>query len=122
MKRTQLFVALLLCILMGLPARPATADTWTSVRTRNLFLISNANPGELRQVAAWLDRFHDAFSRLTGKRMFDSSIPTVCIVFRSDRDFEPFKPLYQGKPAEVAGYFQPGNDVNYIAISLELGS
>jgi hypothetical protein len=122
MKRLQLFVIALLIILLTLPAGAASGESWTSVRTRNLFLISNANPGELRQVSAWLELFHDAFSRLTGKRMFDSSIPTVGVVFRSDKDFTPFKPLFQGKPAEVAGYFQPGNDVNYIAISLELGS
>jgi tetratricopeptide (TPR) repeat protein len=45
----------------------------------------------------------------------------VGIVFRSRQEFDQFKPLYQGKPAELAGYFQPGDDVNYIAIPLEPG-
>ena len=31
----------------------------------------------------------------------------------------PFKPLYQGRPANLAGFFQPGEDVNYIAMSLD---
>ncbi len=121
MKRAHLFLSTLLCILLVAPGWPAAAESWTSIRTRNLFLISNAAAAELRQVAAWLELFHDTFSRLTSKPVFDSSIPTVGIIFRSDKDFEPFKPLYQGKPAELAGYFQQGNDVNYIAISLEPG-
>jgi FimV-like protein len=36
-------------------------------------------------------------------------------------EFDQFKPIYQGKPAEMGGYFQPGDDVNYIAIPLEPG-
>src|SRR5262245_32369232 len=30
-------------------------------------------------------------------------------------------PAYQGKVSEVAGYFQPGPDVNYITLTAELG-
>ncbi len=121
MKRTQLFLSTLLCLLLVAPALPASSEAWTSIRTRNLFLISNTGPGELRQVAAWLELFHEAFSRLTSKTIFNSSTPTIGIIFRSDKDFAPFKPLYQGRPAELAGYFQQGDDVNYIAISLEPG-
>ena len=44
------------------------------------------------------------------------------ILFRDDASFTPFKPLYQGRPANVAGYFQPGEDVNYITISLDSGN
>lgn len=30
----------------------------------------------------------------------------------------PFKPLYQGKPLNISGYFQPGREVNYITLTL----
>src|SRR6266576_3447549 len=122
MKSSKLILSILLCLSFLPPVKSSPLDAWTSVRTRNLFLISNAGADELRQVAAWLELFQDAFSKLLSKRVFESSVPTVGIVFRNDRDFQPFKPLYQGKPAELAGYFQPGDDVNYIAISLERGS
>src|SRR5206468_1406889 len=45
------------------------------------------------------------------------SIPTVVVVFKDDMAFRPFKPLYNGKPANVAGYFEAGNDVNFIALT-----
>jgi tetratricopeptide (TPR) repeat protein len=75
----------------------------------------------MRQVAVWLELFHDAFARLLSKPVVNFSVPTTVVVFRDDASFRPFKPLYQGRPADVAGYFQPGPDVNYIALSLERG-
>jgi tetratricopeptide (TPR) repeat protein len=51
--------------------------------------------------------------------VIDSSTPTTVIVFRDDASFTPFKPLYQGRPTAVSGYFLPGDDVNYIALSLD---
>jgi FimV-like protein len=121
MKRTHLILSTLLCFVLVIPARTVPLDNWTSVRTRNLFLISDAGAAELRQVASWLELFHTAVAGLLSRRAFNSSAPTIGIIFRSDREFEAFKPLYQGKPVEVSGYFQPGDDVNYIAFSLEPG-
>ena len=98
-----------------------TRDSWRSVRTNNLFVIGNADPEKLRQVAAWLEFFHSAFARLVSRNVIDQSVPTTVVLFRDEASFTPFKPLYQGQPANVAGFFQPGEDVNYIAISLDPG-
>lgn len=98
---------------------PQTRDNWRSVRTNHLFVIGNADADKLRQVAAWLEFFHGAFARLVSRNVFDSSVPTTVMVFRDDASFTPFKPLYQGRPVNLAGFFQPGDDVNYIALSLD---
>lgn len=116
-------IALLLAIVIAVPSYPATQtrDNWRSVRTNNLFVIGNADPEKLRQVAVWLEFFHSAFAQLVSRDVIDSSVPTTVILFRDEASFTPFKPLYQGRPANVAGFFQPGDDVNYIAISLDTG-
>ena len=117
----KIFITLVLLAVLTLPT-PATAqtrDSWRSVRTNNLLVIGNAEPEKLRQVAVWLEFFHSAFGRLVSRNVLDSSVPTTVVVFRDDASFTPFKPLYQGRPANVAGYFQPGDDVNYIAMSLD---
>ena len=101
------------------PAAVQTRDQWRSVRTNHLFVIGNADAEKLRQVAAWLEFFHSSFARLVSRNVLDSSVPTTVILFRDEASFTPFKPLYQGRPANVAGFFQPGEDVNYIAISLD---
>src|ERR1700752_4466175 len=112
------FIALFLLVVLTLPTTAAaqSQDNWRSVRTNNLFVIGNAEPEKLRQVAAWLEFFHSAFGRLVWRNVLDSSVPTTVVVFRDDASFTPFKPRYQGRPAKVAGYFQPGDDVNYIVI------
>ena len=131
MRKSSLYIpiSLSLLVILSFPvggrilssARVQTREPWRSIRTNNLFVIGNADSDSLQQVAAWLEFFHSAFARLTSRSSFDSSLPTTVVVFRDDASFTPFKPLYQGKPANVSGYFQPGDDANYIAISLEGG-
>ena len=122
------FIALFLAALCALQtsvikAKPApqTRDSWRSVRTNNLLVIGNADPEKLRQVAAWLEFFHSSFARLVSRNVLNSSVPTTVIIFRDDASFTPFKPLYQGRPANLSGFFQPGDDMNYIVMSLESG-
>ena len=117
----KFFITLVLLLFLALPAPAAaqTRDSWRSVRTNNLFVIGNADPEKLRQVAVWLQFFHTAFGRLVSRNVLDPSVPTTVIVFRDDASFNPFKPLYQGRTASLAGFFQPGDDVNYIAMSLD---
>ena len=122
----KIFFSLVLTLLCAFPGRavhanPQTRDAWRSVRTNNLFVIGNVDAEKLRQVATWLEFFHGAFGRLVSRSVIDSSVPTTVILFRDEASFQPFKPLYQGRTANVAGYFVPGDDVNYIAISLDPG-
>ena len=112
---------LVLLISVPVPATTQTRDSWRSVRTNNLFVIGNADADKLRQVAVWLEFFHSAFGRLVSRNVIDASVPTTVVVFRDEASFMPFKPLYQGRPANLAGFFQPGDDVNYIAMSLDPG-
>lgn len=121
MKRLNLITALALSLLLTLSpvAAPAAKDTWTSVRTKNFFLVGNASERDIRQVATRLEQFRNVFARLLSKANFNSPVPTTVVVFKSDSSYKPFKPLYQGKPANVSGYFQPGQDVNYITLATD---
>jgi tetratricopeptide (TPR) repeat protein len=118
---TFLLILLLIFPARSLPTSPQARGAWRSVRTNNLFVVGNADGETLKQVAVWLEFFHAAFGRLVSRSVFDSSSPTTVIVFRDEASFIPFKPLYQGRPQNVAGYFQSGEDVNYIAIALDEG-
>ena len=96
-----------------------TRDRWRSVRTNHLFVIGNADADSLRRVAIWLEFFHAAFGRIISRNVIDASTPTTVIVFSDDASFTPFKPGYQGRPTSISGFFLPGDDVNYIALSLD---
>jgi tetratricopeptide (TPR) repeat protein len=114
MKRSFL---LFLLLLSALPA--AAADKWTRVQSRNFTLVGNATENEIREVAQGLEVFRTAFSRFF-KLKEGSSIATTVVVFRSDQAFKPFKPVYKGKPANIDGYFQPGEDMNFIVLAADM--
>jgi tetratricopeptide (TPR) repeat protein len=119
MKRFTSPAAAALC-LAALFAQTASAkDAWTSVRSKNFLLVGNAPEKEIRLVATRLEQFRYVFSQLFPRANMASITPTTVVVFKSDSSYTPFKPLYNGKPQAVAGYFQPGTDVNYITLTPE---
>jgi tetratricopeptide (TPR) repeat protein len=97
---------------------PALAkETWTSVRSKNFTLVGNANERDIRAVANRLEQFRAVFGALFPDVPLNSTVPTVVIVFKNDSAFKPYKV----RPGE-AGYFQPGEDKNYIALTSERAS
>jgi tetratricopeptide (TPR) repeat protein len=106
-----------LCLLLAVSqnATMAAKDTWVSVRTKNFMLIGNAGEKDIRKVALKLEQFREVFTRLFPKIRFNTPVPTTVIVFKSDESYAPFKP-----GPNIAGFFQPGLDVNYITLSTEV--
>jgi tetratricopeptide (TPR) repeat protein len=119
MKRLISHAAFALCLVTLFAQAAAAKDTWTSVRSKNFFLVGNASEKEIRLVATRLEQFRYVFSQLFPKANMTTPVPTTVVVFKSDSSYVPFKPLYNGKPSNVSGYFQPGEDVNYITLTSE---
>ena len=100
-----------------LAATPAfSADKWISVRFKDFLLVGNAAEGDIRRIGRSLEEFRSAFGTIFPKMDQTAPIPVTVLVFKNDESFAPYKPLYQGKPANVVAFFQPGEDVNYIAV------
>ena len=118
MKGIRLKAALLAaCVVLALQAVPVQAkDKWINLTTKNFNIISNADEGQTRKLALKLEQFHYVFTKLFN--LPPRPIPTTVMVFKSDGSFKPYKPLYNGKPSNVAGYFQPGHDENLIAVDI----
>src|SRR5262245_1620021 len=108
MKRT---LAILALFVFAMPA--AAADKWTTVRSKHFLLVGSASENEIRDVAENLELFRAAYSRFFTLQEKAASVGTTVVVFKTDDAFRPFKPVYQGKPANIAGFFQGGQDVNY---------
>ena len=99
----------------------AAGPRMTRIVSPHFLLVGDASVRDIRQVALRLEQFRETLSRVLGRASIGSSRPTVVFVFDSERSFRPFKPVYQGKPREVAGYFQGGPDANYIALTIDGG-
>ena len=104
-----------------LPAAASAKDEWIQVRSKNFFLIGNATEKDIRKTATKLEQFRETFRLLFKGAALSSPIPTNVVVFKSDSAFKPFKPKRaDGKTDNfIAGFFQPGEDVNYITLSTE---
>jgi DNA-binding Lrp family transcriptional regulator len=95
-------------------------NNWVKVTSKNFQLVGNAHEKDIRKVAVKLEQFRLVFTKVYDKMRVDSLIPTTVIVFKDENSFKDFKPVENGKRKDwVSGFFQPGQDVNYIAISLE---
>jgi len=112
--------ATLILFLLLFTAVPTTAkDTWVRVRTPNFNLIGNAKEKEIREVATKLEQFRATFRSLFPNARFNQTIETNVIVFKSVKSYKPFLPKRADGKADkgIAGYFQSGEDVNYITLS-----
>ena len=117
MKRLAPIIAtfVLLLTILAADREVFAKDTWISVRSRNFQLIGNAGEKDIRQVANRLEQFREVFTRLFPKAKFTSPVPTTVVVFKSDKSYSPFR-----SSSNIAGYFQPGPDVNYITLTTEV--
>lgn len=117
MKRYISLLAISLCLLVVVSQHTTVyaKDTWVSVRTKNFFMLGNANEKDIRKVGLKLEQFREVFTRLFPKLKFNTPVPTTVVVFKNDSSFSPFKPR-----ESTAGYFQAGPDVNYIALTTEV--
>jgi tetratricopeptide (TPR) repeat protein len=89
-------------------------DNWVSVRSKHLLVIGNGAEKDIRMMAARLEQFRAVVTQLFARPGTDSAVPTTVIVFKDDASYRPFKTSENN-----AGYFQPGQDVNYITLSAE---
>lgn len=114
-------LSIVLLILTGVLPRAAesSGDVWLKVTTKNFTLVGNASEKEIRKVGAKLEQFRAAVSRVFDFRQKRFSPPVTVFVFKDHSSYEPYKPLYQGKPAVVSGYLHSSRDVAYITLTAD---
>jgi hypothetical protein len=96
-----------------LAAAPCAAE-WHRLDSPNFTLVGDVGARELHDLAVKFEGFRETLGRAISARATTSAVPTIIIVFPTDKAFSPFKPTYQGKPRAVAGFFAAGANVNYI--------
>jgi tetratricopeptide (TPR) repeat protein len=113
-----------LLVLAWLTWSPVVAhaqEDWRGMQAENFYLVGDASEGAMRRVAERLEEFRSAFLAVRPpSEQMTGEIDTTVVVFDSDRDFEPYKPLTpDGSTANVGGVFlDSGYDV-YIALTGE---
>ncbi len=93
------------------------AGSWMRVDTAHFTLYSDSSVSRTKEIALDLERFRAVLLLLKPSQTENAPVPTTLFVFKSDGAMDPYKPRYQGKPRNGAGFFQPGSDGNYIALT-----
>jgi tetratricopeptide (TPR) repeat protein len=107
-------LAVLASFVLMLAAAPCAAE-WRRLDSPNFIVVGDVSARELRDLAVKFEGFRETLGRALGARATAAAVPTVIIVFPTDKAFTPFKPTYRGKPrADVGGFFVPGANINYI--------
>jgi hypothetical protein len=112
MKRTRWLILAVLTLAVHLDAAPK----WSRLDTPNFIVIGTGSVSSLRELGKQFEGFREALTRLLSSAVTSTPVPTVVIAFPDDKSFEPFRPVYNGKPVELAGLFMPRSAVNYILL------
>lgn len=100
-------------------AAPAAAADWVRVDTPNFVVFGDSGAKRVTQVAAEFERFREALSRVLSASTASTPVPTTIVVFDTLRSFAPYRPLYNGKPVQLNGYFASSGSHSVIALSLQ---
>jgi hypothetical protein len=103
-------------LLLLATAAPSAAE-WRRLDSPNFIVIGDVGGNSLRDIALKFEGFRETLGRVLSAQVNATAVPTVVIVFPSDRAFRPFMPKYEGRTVDVDGLFVPGQDVNYIAVN-----
>lgn len=109
----------LLVVLLAVGVRPAAADEWVRVETPNFVVFGEPSEKRVREVAEQFERFRQALARVLPGAATRAAVPTVVVVFETQRSFEPYRPRFNGKPIQLGGYFVSTNDQNIVALAIE---
>ena len=90
---------------------------WQYARTANFEVLSAASEKRTRQLAVELEQFRASFIGTFNLRPAHEP-PVTVVLFDSKRQFQPYQPIYNGQPKELAGYFIGGADEAVIALNI----
>jgi len=118
-----LFGVVALFLGSGFSARSQSDDApllqrqWIEARSAHFNIYSCGAAQDVNRLAARLEQFCEAYTLLAGAQAV-ASPPITVVAFPDEESMKPFLPLYQGKPKNLAGFFERGSDENLIVLAL----
>jgi hypothetical protein len=97
-----------------------TKETWIYARSPHFDVYSTLNERHSRELVNDLEQFRAAF-RTAFRLPLTGESPVTVVVFESEKQFEPYLPLYKGKPKQLAGYCAARPTGTFIALTTSFG-
>src|SRR5512147_1065750 len=96
----------------------AAAQEWVEVKSPHFSVATDAGEKRGREVATRFEQMRAAFGLLFQRMQVNIPIPLQIIAFRRNKELRDFAPVFNGKRVDLNGYFQPGQDRNFIVVDL----
>jgi tetratricopeptide (TPR) repeat protein len=97
----------------------ATGDpSWVEVRSQHFTIYTDGGEKRGREVLTEFEQMRALFGMIVKHKDVNSNVPLKIVAFRNTKEMKEFSPLWKGKPIELSGYFQGGEDCNYILLDL----
>lgn len=98
----------------------AAEAQWVEVRSPHFSVITDAGEKRGRQAALRFEQMRMAFGIFFNKSKVSTPTPLQIIAFRNTKEMRQFVPLWKGKPIELAGLFQGGEDRCFILLDMSV--
>lgn len=95
---------------------------WVEVRSPNFSVITDAGEKKGRDVALHFEQMRSVFGTLMTRAHVNLSVPLQIVAFRNTKEIRQVAPLFHGKPTELAGLFQGGEDRSFIMLDMSADS
>ena len=105
-------------------ARPAAAaePQWVEIQSPHFSVVTDAGEKRGREVAMRFEQMRAVFGTLLSKVNVNIPVPLQIVAFRNTKEFRQVAPLWNGKPVELDGLFQGGEDRSFIMLDMSTES
>lgn len=108
----------LLLLLLCAGAAFAGEPTWVQVRSEHFSVITDAGEKNGRHVTDQFEQMRAVFGLLFARAKVNEPVPLQIVAFRNTKEFKQYCPLFRGKIVELTGFFQQGEDKNFVAVDM----
>jgi hypothetical protein len=91
---------------------------WMEVHSNHFVVLTDSDVKHGRDVAYRFEQMRYVFGAIMQKSTVNLPVPLQIIGFRSRAELLQYAPLYQGKPVDMAGFFEGSPDRDFIALDL----
>src|SRR5258708_5625410 len=91
---------------------------WVEVRSPDFSVVTDAGEKRGREVAMRFEQMRAVFGALMVKANVSIPIPLQIVAFRNTKELRQIAPLWHGKPIQLAGLFQGGEDRSFIMLDM----
>lgn len=113
------FFAILFTLTINLSAF-GSEPTWLEIRSEHFSVVTDAGDKRGREVAMRFEQMRSVFGALMTKANVNIPVPLQIVAFRNTKEFRQFAPLWKGKPTQLAGLFQGGQDRSFIMLDMSV--